>query len=259
MTEPNVDPSRFRAHNRSSANERDYRSRMLQYIAESPGTLYEKFENFPKYLSRQALARFLSLYEIFKLALPVHGDVIECGVNWGGGLMSFALMSATLEPVNLQRRVVGFDTFSGFAEISKEDAAASHASEFLHQGGLTVDSYDDLKRCIELYDSNRFIGHLSKVILVKGDATITIPKFIEENPHTIVSLLHLDFDLFAPTVVALQHFLPRMPRGAVIVFDELNSPVWPGETRAVLATCGLQNLRIQRFPFEPHVSYAVIE
>jgi hypothetical protein len=191
--------------------------------------------------------------------LPVHGDVIECGVNWGGGLMSFALMSATLEPVNLQRRVIGFDTFSGFVEISKEDDASSHSSEFLREGGLTVDSHEDLKQCIELYDANRFVGHLQKVILVKGDASFTIPKFIEENPHTVVSLLHLDFDLFAPTVAALQHFLPRMPRGAIIVFDELNNPVWPGETRAVLDTCGLRNLRIQRFPFEPHVSYAILD
>jgi hypothetical protein len=51
----------------------------------------------------------------------------------------------------------------------------------------------------------------------------------------------------------------RMPKGAVIVFDELNNRTWPGETLAVMETLGLTRLRIQRFNYEPHVSYAIIE
>jgi hypothetical protein len=34
---------------------------------------------------------------------------------------------------------------------------------------------------------------------------------------------------------------------------------WPGETVAVLDTLGLKNLRIRRLPFEPYISYAVID
>lgn len=49
------------------------------------------------------------------------------------------------------------------------------------------------------------------------------------------------------------------PKGAVIVFDELNNRTWPGETRAVLERIGLNNLRIQRFTYEPHVSYTILE
>jgi hypothetical protein len=39
--------------------------------------------------------------------------------------------------------------------------------------------------------------------------------------------------LIEPTLAALQPFVPRMPRDAVIAFDELNRPEWPGETLAV--------------------------
>ena len=81
---------------------------------------------------------------------------------------------------------------------------------------------------------------------------------IEANPHTVVSLLYLDFDLFEPTVTALKHFMPRMPKGSVLAFDELNQVQWPGETQAVLEEVGLQNLAIQRFPFTPALSYAVL-
>ena len=36
-----------------------------------PDSVETKLENFPKYVRRQHLKRFLAMYEIFKLALPV--------------------------------------------------------------------------------------------------------------------------------------------------------------------------------------------
>jgi hypothetical protein len=253
------DPSRFRDPSRNTSGELEYQKKMQQYIVESAGTEYEKFENFAKYISRQTLARFLALYEIFKLVLDVQGDVIECGVNWGNGLMGFALMSAVLEPINLQRRVIGFDTFSGFPKLSDKDIKTSAFHKEAHDGGLNVDSEEELMKCIELFDSNRFLGHINKVELVKGDAVKTIPSFIKKNPHTVISLLHLDFDIYEPTKRALESFLPRMPKGAAIVFDELNNRVWPGETLAVLDAAGICNFEIKRFSFEPHVSYAILK
>jgi Macrocin-O-methyltransferase (TylF) len=258
LADTEVDPSRYRDPARNPRHEIDHRKAVAQYFEEGVGNTFEKIENFPKYVSRQNMSRFLALYEIFKKVLYVHGDVIECGVHWGGGLMSFALMSSVLEPVNLQRHIIGFDTFEGFASVTAADAEAGK-NPWAREGGLRADSYEDLQRCIELYDANRFISHVRKVSLVKGDATKTIPEYLKEHPQTVVSLLHLDFDLYEPTKVALETFVPRMPRGAAIVFDELNNASWPGETLAVLEVYGLRNLRIERFPFEPHVSYAVIE
>jgi hypothetical protein len=255
----NKDPSRFRVTSRSTGHEIDYRRDMEQYIADSTGSLCEKMENFPKFVSRQSMARYMALYEIFKLVVPVQGSVIECGVNWGGGLMMFAQLSAMLEPVNLQRRIVGFDTFAGFAELAATDLQGASVNQELKAGGYAANSFDDLQHCITLYDANRFIGHVPKVSLVKGDASKEIPLFLEQHPYTVVSLLHLDFDVYEPTKVAIEHFVPRMPKGAVIVFDELNNTSWPGETRAVLDSLKLGALRVQRFPFEPHISYAVIE
>ena len=116
-----------------------------------------------------------------------------------------------------------------------------------------------MKESIRLYDENRFLSHLPKVQLVRGDARETIPKYLDENPHTLVSLLYLDFDLYEPTKVALEHFLPRMPKGGIVAFDELNSAMWPGESQAVLEAVGIPNLRLKRFPWATYVSYAVIE
>ena len=217
----------------------------------------DKMQNFPKYVKRQNLTRFLALYEIFKLALPVKGSVVECGVNQGFGVMTWAKLSAILEPVNLTRRIYGFDTFSGFPSVVVQDK--SEFSGHVKKGDLAADTYDEIMALSQIHDSTRFLGHIPKIKLVKGDAVETIPAFLSDHSHLVVSLLFMDFDLFEPTKVALQNFLPRMPRGAVIAFDELDNPLWPGETQAMLAFMEEYKFRIQRSPFDPYIGFAVIE
>lgn len=236
-------------------------SQVGKYFEVSVGDTVDKLKNFSKYVPRQNMALFLAKNEIFKEILNVHGHIVECGVFVGGGLMTWAQLSAIYEPINHVRRVIGFDSFEGFPSMSERDKPES-GSEIHHAvvGGLAVNGAEqDVRRAVELYDLNRPIGHIPRVELVKGDATLSIPKFIVENDHTVVALLYLDFDLYEPTKVAIETFLPRMPKGAVIAFDELNQKHWPGETRAVLDTIGLRNLRVRRFPFTPQLSYAVLE
>lgn len=223
----------------------------------NPESWEKKIENFPKYVRRQNLTRFLALYEIFNRVLNIKGSVVECGVNHGFGLMSWAKFSAILEPVNLTRRIYGFDSFEGFPSVSEADRS-SHSGH-VKEGDLAADVQEELESLTEIYDSTRFLGHVNKVQLVKGDATETIPKFIEDNPHVLVSLLFMDFDLYEPTKVALEHFLPRMPKGAIIAFDELDNPLWPGETRAMLEAHAKRPLRLERLPFDPYIGFAVLD
>lgn len=235
----------------------EFQEEIQRYYQTSLGTDLDKLRNFQKYVPRQALSLFLAKNELFKEVVGVHGHIIECGVFLGGGLMTWAQLSAIYEPINHVRRVVGFDTFDGFPSISSKDIAAPLPQ--LHEGGLKADSMADLNQCTRLYDKNRPIGHIPRVELVQGDATKSIPDYLRDNPHLVVALLYLDFDLFEPTLTALDSFLPRMPKGAILAFDELNQKNWPGETLAVLKNPGLQNLRIRRFPFSPQLSYAVLE
>lgn len=215
-----------------------------------------KLENFPKYVRRQHLKRFLALYEVFKLALPVKGSIVECGVFKGFGVMTWAKLSAMLEPENLTRRIYAFDSFAGFPTVSSQD---DNVVTSVNPGDLAADSYDELLALIEQYDADRFLGHIPKVQLVRGDVVETLPKFVADNPHLLVSLLFLDLDLYEPTKVALQTILPRMPRGAVVAFDELDNPMWPGETTAMLEATAGRSLALQRLPWDPYISYAVLD
>ncbi len=232
-------------------------SRNRALFEANPSSWETKLENFPKYVRRQNLTRFLALYELFKRVLPVKGSVIEGGVHNGFGLMTWAKLSAILEPVNLTRRIYGFDTFEGFPGVAEQDLAP--ASEHVRAGDLAADVHDELAQLVEIYDSSRFLGHVAKVRLIRGDACQTIPAFIAENPHLVVSLLFLDFDLYEPTRLALEHFLPRMPRGAVLAFDELDNPLWPGETLAMLEQHAKRPLRLERLEFDPYIGFAVLD
>ena len=215
-----------------------------------------RLENFPKYVRRQHLKRFLAMYEIMKLVLPVKGSIVECGVYRGFGLMSWAKLSAILEPENLTRRIYGFDTFEGFPAVSEQDASPRETAA---KGGLCSDSYEELSKLITEYDADRFLGHLPKVELVRGDIAETVPAFVAAHPHLVVSLLFLDCDLFEPTKVALEHLMTRMPKGAVLAFDELDNPRWPGETLAAIEAVGLRQLRLRRIEWDPYIAYAVLE
>ena len=251
------DPSGIHEPGKSTEKEIDFRVNLGSYFEGSIGSTVERLENFTKYVPRQKLTEFIAKYEVFKKIVDVQGSIVECGVFHGGGLMSFAHLSTIFEPVNHKRKIIGFDTFFGFPPLSSEDGIGNSAHA--KTGGLAVDSYEDLKACIELFDLNRSIGHIPKVILVRGDIRETLPTYLEENPHTVVSLLHLDVDVYEPTKVAIELLMPRMPKGAIIFFDELNDERWPGETLAVMDTIGLKNLRIERFAFDASISYAVIE
>jgi Macrocin-O-methyltransferase (TylF) len=239
-----------------TAAEREEATRCKACFERNPDSWESKIENFPKYVRRQNLTRFLALYEIFKRVLHVKGSIVECGVHQGFGVMTWAKLSAILEPVNLTRHVYGFDTFAGFPKLSTKDR--SPARPHFQPGELAADAYEEINELVAIHDSTRFLGHIPKLTLIKGDAVETIPNFVADHPHLVVSLLFLDFDLYEPTKAALEHFTPLMPKGAIIAFDELDNPLWPGETQAMLEAFSDRLPHLERLMFDPYIAFAAI-
>ena len=135
-------------------------------------------------------------------------------------------LSSIIEPYAINRKIIGFDTFAGFKSITKIDGKVSNKD-------FSNVSIKNLKQAIELYDLNRTLGHMQKIELVQGDATKTIPKYVRDHPELTIALLYLDFDLYKPTKIALEQFLPLIPKGGIIAFDEFNYEHFKGETAAV--------------------------
>ena len=128
--------------------EQEVAGQISAVFEDSHDSIAARLENFPKYVRRQHLKRFLALYEIFKMVLPVKGSIVECGVFRGFGTMSWAKLSTILEPENLTRRIYGFDTFAGFPSVATEDSNSSREATV---GGLESNSYDELLNLIQLH------------------------------------------------------------------------------------------------------------
>jgi|TARA_B110000261_G_C13000501_1_gene324016 hypothetical protein len=237
----------------------DSKKEFIELLKNSKSPIENKFKSFAKFIRRQDLARLIVIYEIFRKQINIKGSIIECGVNEGMSLMSMALLSSILEPYNYHRQIIGFDTFSGFPGFTKEDKPhSSDVKKSQHTFEPEFDTYEDLIKCINFYDKNRFLNNKKKIELIKGDASKTIPKYLKENKHLVVSLLFIDFDIYKPAKIALDNFLPLMPKGSIIVFDEINNPMWPGETKALLEKFNLNNYKIQCHEFDPNLSYLIL-
>ena len=226
----------------------------------SPYTIIDRLRSFAKYVPRQDVTRFVSRLKLFEKVLDVNGSIVECGVYSGQGLFSFAQLSQIFEPINHTRKIIGFDTFSGLKGVGDEDLN-ENTSANCRDGVLALDerAYDEILAAVKIFDMNRHLSHIPKIEIVKGDILKTVPKYLEENPHLVVSLLYMDVDIYKPTRIALEQFLPRMPKGAILAFDQVNMKNWPGETRALLDTLSLNKLELKRFSHDTTVCYARID
>ena len=217
----------------------------------------DKLRNFSKYVRRQDLARFIAYKELFERQINIKGSIVECGVHQGGGLMTWAKLSTILEPYNYHRKIIGFDTFTGIPSLAKFDRNKKFKKKTMFKERYDV--LNDLKKSINEYDENRNINHIPKIELIKGDAKKTIPSYIKKNEHILISLLYFDFVVYEPTKIALKYLLPRMTKGSIIAFNELNNQDWPGETVALMEKLNLNKFKIDCFPFEPNISYTIVK
>lgn len=226
-----------------------------QAFEKSSISLLDKLESFPRFSTKRSLARFIAKEKLFEQILHINGIIVECGVFNGAGLFTWAQLSNIYEPINYNRKIVGFDTFEGFPSVDRIDNTGVLVSK---EGDLKGSSVEELELSLEKFNNERHLSHIKNVSLVKGDFNTTAKEYIEKNQHTIISLLYLDFDLYEPTKTALQLFLPRMPKGAIVAFDEINCESFPGETIALHEVIGIDSYKISRFPFEPWISYIVL-
>src|SRR3954470_20669075 len=138
--------------------EKSYAEQMEAYFASGSGTLGQKLVQWPKFASRQTISIFLYKAQLFQRILNVQGSILEFGVYMGAGLFTWAHLSSIFEPVNYQRKIVGFDTFEGFPEVADADRIGDAVSDVGHPGGLRVEGiYEDIQRGVELFDLNRSI------------------------------------------------------------------------------------------------------
>jgi hypothetical protein len=170
-------------------------------------------------LAQQCASR--SLIQLLKSTLSLPGNVIECGVFRGGSLMQIA---QTVKVHRSPKRVFGLDSFEGFPENSVKTADLSPGRwlwSLQRKFRFCADTPTNLRMLAKTFDLN--------VELVPGYFCHTLRR-VQSNSFCFI---HLDVDIYQSYKECLEALYDRLVPGGVIVFDEWESPRWPGGSLAI--------------------------
>ena len=220
----------YKEETKSSEARLQQREELYQLFSQRPLPDDQLLTCLGLYMRSSALAKVLFVNELYELIKDIPGVIMEFGTWWGQNLVLFENLRAIYEPFNQNRRIIGFDSFKGYVNVSSRDKQ----SDTVKLGGYTVSkNYKKyLEQLIGFHERNNVLGHIKKHEVVEGDVTVTVPQYLEKNPETIIALAYFDLAVYQPTKVCLDAIKPHLIRGSVIMFDELNSKGYPGETVA---------------------------
>lgn len=154
--------------------------------------------------------RKYTLREFARFTANISGDLAECGCYVGVSAW-FMAKEAT------DRELFLFDSFQGLSAPSSEDAVLKGVQEW---------RTGDLKTTEEVLRYN--LAEFTQIHILKG----WIPERFGEVADRRFRLVHIDVDLYQPTLDSLKFFYPRLSLGGVIVMDDYGFLTCPGATKA---------------------------
>jgi hypothetical protein len=195
------------------------------------------------------IGKLLAHYELYQMTAELAGSIAEFGIFKGPSFMRFAMFRSLFEHEDT-RTILGFDIFGKFPPTVFEDDKPA-LKKFIESAGDESISEAQLmglleeKRC----DQN--------VKLVPGDICKTLPEYLDRHPETRFSLIHLDVDIYEPSVCVVENTFPLLAVGGVLVLDDYG--IFPGATKAVDDYFKDRPEKIRKFPFSGAPCYIIKE
>lgn len=229
-----------------SDHERAVRHQLAHLLATTPIPPEELVDNLALYLRRQPLTDLLSLDALYQMILNIPGVIMEFGVHRGRHVAALTALRGVYEPYNPHRRIIGFDTFSGFPDVADIDTTSPSA--VAGRFALTDDYPLHLREVLDAHEQGEHLSHIRRTLLVQGDVRETLPRYLAENPQTVVAMAYFDLDLYEPTRDTIKAIQPYLTKGSVLAFDELAHAKWPGETAALRDALGTDQVSLRSLP-----------
>ena len=157
-----------------------------------------------------------ALYQIYNavrylVANQIKGDLIECGVFFGGSVMFTQEVLHIHEPVG-ERRVYALDTFGGFVsrigdvDVDYAGNAVCHPS---NPGSKSFFAEAAFNMKATPFDQRR-------LHIVPGDVAKTIPSM----GNRAIALLQLDTDTYETTKLELDLLHDSVVKGGIVIIDD---------------------------------------
>jgi hypothetical protein len=183
--------------------------------------------SMPLTMASEADVRFTADRALDLIDRGVPGALVECGV-WRGGC-SIAMLLAQNELRSSTRKVFLLDSFEGLPPATERDGPLALA----WQSDTSSPTYYD--NCRASLDEVRASPNDLEVPrdsweLVPGWFEDTVPVLAQRLCAEGIALLRLDGDWYESTMVCLEHLVPVVPEGGMVILDDYYA--WDGCARA---------------------------
>jgi hypothetical protein len=225
----------------------------IEQVINTPDKVYESFNEFIFSNDKKVLSKLVAKINILNLTKDVPGDIVECGVFKGSGILSWLKIKNILYP-NAFKKVIGFDFFDTKSMIDSLNGDDLYkmkklfeSRNFTHTDDFKTILSDKIVSCG--YDESTFE-------LVKGDICQTSFDFVSKRPGFKISILYIDLDLNIPTLNTLNAFWNRISKGGVVVFDEYAYHQW-SETIGVDKFFEDKDVQVKTLDFQSPTAYVI--
>ena len=234
-----------------------FRSRLQAMANDNPMSETDKMFNLGLFARSSLLVKFLVMNDLYKRFKSLPGALIEFGTWWGQNLVLLENLRAIHEPFNKQRKIIGFDTFTGY--VPDSDIKAESIDR--HNGYDTGACHKEfLAELLEVHEGNNAFGHIrGNHELVQGDVLETAPQYFKNHPEILVAFAFFDMGPYEPTLAALTAIKPHLMPGSILAFDELTWAGAPGEAVAFKEVFKGTSYSIEKCDLYPSKSIVVMK
>jgi hypothetical protein len=163
--------------------------------------------------NRYSETRKWVIREFANAVRDLEGDVAECGSFRGASAWFIA------DALRDRCEVHIFDSFSGLSPPTKDDISSGKSRSFWSEGALKAD-LETVRRTLSDFDNIRYYPGW-------------IPERFGEVAGRTFRLVHIDVDLYQPTLDSLEFFYQRLVDRGVVILDDYGSSLCPGAKKAV--------------------------
>ena len=165
------------------------------------------------------IVRSYFLLKYFESIKDKSGDILEVGVFRGFSGLFLEKLDMIHDKNTTRSKIFLIDSFEGLSEINEEDYVSENKA-FQHKEGHFRVNYEDVKKLF--HDKNN-------VQLIKGWIPEVFEKLDEKNLYKFV---HIDVDLYKPTITTLNYIFDKVVKGGIIITDDFDSREFPGNRKA---------------------------
>ncbi len=152
------------------------------------------------------------LYQLMRLIEDIPGDTAECGVYEGAG--SYLICKINSLNRSFCRTHYLFDSFEGLSKPHESDGVYWTEGDLYSPLEILKKNLSEFSENIEIYEG-------------------WIPQRFKDVEEKKFCFVHIDVDLYAPTLDSMIFFYQRMNEGGIIICDDYGYTTCPGATKAI--------------------------